>query len=484
MTALRLLKAARAGDEAEIEALIARGVKGTRKQLIEAARAGEADVVDVLLRSGTRGTRPQLEAAREAEEDAVEKALLRSGAAGAGGRLLLAYQRDDSAEIEALRREGALSQAALQRELERALLHDEPLIAAALLRAGANPNAEHSKGGRPVFQSAHTPEVLGVLIAEGVELNAPPPADGIHRPIAVWLADSAARGLPTDHAPALAMLKLALAAGTDPNARDHNGHTALEELAFYAAFHDAPHADTERLTPERRRWLIAAIETLIEAGAERGGALARYRREVKTFGGADPAIAAALGGDAARMDADFEAKRARRAADRAANPAMFEAEKRAHPPPDPAPAKQAGPDAGAWIIAAIIGAALLIALVTCGARPAPAGESDPPGWRYMETIDGDTLAFAVPALPAPLARVLVRLRGVDTPERRRPKCEWERRAGEAATAIVLTDLKWGKYGGRVLARAPVDGVDLAEAIVRAGHGRAYDGARRARGAAA
>lgn len=345
MTALRLLKAARAGDEAEIEALIARGVKGTRKQLVEAARSGETDVVDVLLRSGTRGTRPQLEAAREAEEDAVEKALLRSGAAGAGGRLLMAQSRHDKAEIEALRREGALSQAALQRELERALLHDEPLIAAALCRAGANPNTEHSKGGGPVFRYAHTPEVLGVLIAEGAELNAPPPAYGMHIPITVWLADSVADGLAIDHAPALAMLKLALAAGADPNARDHNGRTALEKLAYYAQFHARPRADTERLTPKRRRWLTAAIETLIEAGAERGDAPAQYRRKVEIHGAA--------------------ARRPAHAPPRTPA-AAFEAEKRAHPPPPPAaPSKQAGPDAGAWIIAAIVGAGLLIALVTC-----------------------------------------------------------------------------------------------------------------------
>ena len=134
-----------------------------------------------------------------------------------------------------------------------------------------------------------------------------------------------------------------------------------------------------------------------------------------------------------------------------------------------------------WLIAGALAAGLL---AMCGARPAPAGESAAPGWRYTETIDGDTLAFAVDALPPALARVLVRLRGVDTPERRRPKCEWERRAGEAATAIVLTDLKWGKYGGRVLARAPVDGADLADALIGSGHGRPHDDGRRARGAAA
>lgn len=141
---------------------------------------------------------------------------------------------------------------------------------------------------------------------------------------------------------------------------------------------------------------------------------------------------------------------------------------------------------------ALLGVVLLcigLAMAMCG--PDLAAEADPPGWRFVEARDGDTLAFAVDALPPALARVLVRVRGVDTPERRRPKCEWERRAGEAATAytraalkgagaIALADPAWGKYGGR----APVDGADLAETIVRARHGRAYDGGRRARGAAA
>ena len=105
------------------------------------------------------------------------------------------------------------------------------------------------------------------------------------------------------------------------------------------------------------------------------------------------------------------------------------------PPPFAAPSKQSrGGFKAALLIAAAL--ALLLALVTCGARPAPAAEADPPGWRYVETVDGGTLAFAVPALPAPLVRVLVRVRGVDTPEIRRPKREWEREKGSAMLPSV------------------------------------------------
>lgn len=141
-----------------------------------------------------------------------------------------------------------------------------------------------------------------------------------------------------------------------------------------------------------------------------------------------------------------------------------------------------------WLAAGLFAVWLL---GSCAACAAPAAEANPLGWRFVEARDGNTLAFAMDALPPALARVLVRVKGVDTPEHRRPKCEWERRAGEAATAytravleaartIELADPAWGKYGGR----APVDGADLANALIGAGHGRAYDGGRRARGAAA
>ena len=512
MTALRLLKAARAGDEAEIEALIARGVKGTRKQPVEAARAGETDVVEVLLRSGTRGTRTQLvdavragetdvvevllrsgargtrenlEAAREARDSTLEEVLLRSGAADVEGRLLAAIRRRDESEIEALKREGALSPAALAHAIE----HDDVESARALLSVGVDPNAPSPKHGGAQIETARSLAMMAALVDGGADLNA-----------AARMLYSRALHAPSPYykAPLLDMLQWALAHGMAPNGRDEyrGGRTPLENVASQAR---AWTNHRDGLSPEKRYRFVDVINALADAGADTPPALAIYLRWGRCA--PHPEIVEALDGDPARARADWEAKKHAIAAARAANPAnappdsaaAFEAEKRAHPAPA-APASQ--PNGGFWAALTIAGGlALLLALVTCGARPAPAAEADSPGWRYVETIDGDTLAFAVPALPAPLARVLVRLRGVDTPERRRPKCEWERRAGEAATAytraalegagaIALADLAWGKYGGRVLARAPVDGADLAEAIIRAGHGRPHDGGRRARGAAA
>ena len=380
MTALRLLKAARAGDEAEIEALIARGVKGTRKQLVDAARAGETHVVEVLLRSGTRGTRPQLAAAREAGESAVEEVLLRSGAASVEGRLLVALRRDDSAEIEALKREGALSQSALERAIE----YDDVESARALLSVGVDPNTPHSKGVGPVHANARTPAMLAALVDGGADLNAPAPAGTFQWSTAAWLCRRAASAPPShwseeEKAHPLAMLKLALARGMDVSS---DGAAHLEALAREARTR-TNHRDG--LRPEERRRIIDTIKALSAAGAKTSGALAIYLQRARYA--PDPEIVEALDGDPARAPANAPAP--------PDSAAAFEAEKRAHPAPA-APASQ--PNGGFWAALTIAGGlALLLALVTCGARPAPAAEADLPGWRFVEAVDGDTLAFAVDA---------------------------------------------------------------------------------------
>ncbi len=81
----------------------------------------------------------------------------------------------------------------------------------------------------------------------------------------------------------------------------------------------------------------------------------------------------------------------------------------------------------------------------------------------------------------------VRLRGVDTPELR-GKCEEEKVAARLARAFTikaleggatLTAVKKGKYAGRVIATVTLaGGEDLAEELIAAGLGRAYDGGKR------
>ena len=115
-------------------------------------------------------------------------------------------------------------------------------------------------------------------------------------------------------------------------------------------------------------------------------------------------------------------------------------------------------------------------------------------WSVVKVIDGDTVKVDASAdMPPQLASILVRLRDVDTPETWRPKCDSELQAGRAATAfvkhriaeaerIVVRDPKWGKYGGRVVANLMLDDQTLSDLLIKAGHGRPYDGGKRAGGA--
>jgi endonuclease YncB( thermonuclease family) len=103
-------------------------------------------------------------------------------------------------------------------------------------------------------------------------------------------------------------------------------------------------------------------------------------------------------------------------------------------------------------------------------------------------IDGDTVAFQAPFLPAPLKPELsIRVFGVDTPEKGfRAKCTSEDVKGQAATAftksqinastkrqIILMD--WDKYGGRVLGDILLDGKSLRTMLIQQGYAREYYG---------
>ena len=103
-------------------------------------------------------------------------------------------------------------------------------------------------------------------------------------------------------------------------------------------------------------------------------------------------------------------------------------------------------------------------------------------------IDGDTVAFRAPFLPAPLKPELsIRVFGVDTPEKgHRAQCESENARGQAASAftrnavaqatqrqIILMD--WDKYGGRVLGDLLLDGKSLRVLLIQNGFAREYYG---------
>lgn len=109
--------------------------------------------------------------------------------------------------------------------------------------------------------------------------------------------------------------------------------------------------------------------------------------------------------------------------------------------------------------------------------------------QLLGVIDGDTVVVRARIWLGHDVETRLRLDGVDTPELK-GKCEHERRRAAAARdfvrslgaggRVVLRDIQYGKYAGRVVARVETpDGVDFAAALLRAGLGRPYDGGRRA-----
>lgn len=132
---------------------------------------------------------------------------------------------------------------------------------------------------------------------------------------------------------------------------------------------------------------------------------------------------------------------------------------------------------------------LLALFLACSARAADiAGERF--SWPVLAVKDGDTLAVAVPGLPAALNPVAIRVRGIDTPETGgRAKCAAERKLASRATdftrdavlhgrQIEFAAPNWDKYGGRIDADVWIDGTLLARQLIDAGLARAYDGGKR------
>jgi micrococcal nuclease len=113
--------------------------------------------------------------------------------------------------------------------------------------------------------------------------------------------------------------------------------------------------------------------------------------------------------------------------------------------------------------------------------------------RIVRVIDGDTLLVDAHPWPGHAVRVSVRLRGIDTPERR-SKCSSERLAAERArselerlvsgvSAVQLSNVSGGKYYGRVLADLKAGKRDLAAAMLESGLARPYHGGRRVKSGA-
>ena len=102
--------------------------------------------------------------------------------------------------------------------------------------------------------------------------------------------------------------------------------------------------------------------------------------------------------------------------------------------------------------------------------------------RVVEVVDGDTLLVRARIWLGQEVETRVRLSGVDAPELR-SRCEYERVLAEQARdfilnhigdgPVVLHDVRYGKYAGRVLARIEdAGGMDLGRSLLAAGLARA------------
>ena len=103
--------------------------------------------------------------------------------------------------------------------------------------------------------------------------------------------------------------------------------------------------------------------------------------------------------------------------------------------------------------------------------------------------DGDTFYSDLCALPKPLSEVSIRIVGIDTPEIR-TTCASEKVLGYAAkaklqellegqTVVVVKEVEWDKYGGRIDGRVFLeDGTDIAAKMIESGLARPYEGGTR------
>lgn len=110
-------------------------------------------------------------------------------------------------------------------------------------------------------------------------------------------------------------------------------------------------------------------------------------------------------------------------------------------------------------------------------------------WKVLRVVDGDTVEFEAPWVPAPIRqRILLRVYGVDTPEKgHRAQCRQEAERGAAATEFTRQAVansrvvrpavtSWDKYGGRILGDVILDNnVSLRALLIQNGFAREYFG---------
>lgn len=108
----------------------------------------------------------------------------------------------------------------------------------------------------------------------------------------------------------------------------------------------------------------------------------------------------------------------------------------------------------------------------------------------VAVVDGDTIKTTLP-LPCPLCNASIRVNGIDTPEKgKKAKCAAEAEKSKMATeftkffvsghkTMIVKNVKWDKYGGRILGDVYVDGRSLSAELIKNGYARAYHGEKKA-----
>ena len=129
----------------------------------------------------------------------------------------------------------------------------------------------------------------------------------------------------------------------------------------------------------------------------------------------------------------------------------------------------------------------LLILTMLIATPCLAAEYGPYDFTVSSVYDGDTIKGSASVWPGLSQFISIRVNGIDTPElRTKNKCE--KRLGLVAKQalidyiankkVVISNVKLGKYAGRVLADISVDGEDVASYMIKNGYARRYDGGKR------
>jgi endonuclease YncB( thermonuclease family) len=114
----------------------------------------------------------------------------------------------------------------------------------------------------------------------------------------------------------------------------------------------------------------------------------------------------------------------------------------------------------------------------------------------VRVYDADTVIVDVYPWPSISVRTKVRIRGIDTPERRRYKCPEEKQLARISTDYVkgllpkgtrvqLGGVSFGKYAGRVLGNLMISSFDnkwssLGEILLAAGYAKPYNGGKKKR----